>query len=218
MRRSSLAASAALLLCAMAPAAPVAAQTGISEGCASFVPALVATSSGSFVGVHPWHQGETVVIDGISAGEANLMLLSIQELQAVVDQSALPGTVQFTFPEDDTYTLQILTAGAGDLLPAELTISCIPVAPPDSDGDGVLDADDICPNTQLPDVFAAYQPSRYQADVDGQLRSGQKHAPVYSLSDTLGCSANQIIVELGVGKGHTDKGLTRGHLQAWIRG
>jgi hypothetical protein len=217
MKRLSLAAPAALLLSAMAPAAPVAAQTGISEGCAAYVPAVVATSSGSFVRVHPWHQGETVLIDGVSAGEANLMLLSIPELQAL-DQSALPGTVQFTFPEDGTYTFEVLTAGAGDLLPAELTISCIPVAPPDSDEDGVLDADDICPGTQLPDVFAAYQPSRYRADVDGLLTSGREHAPVYSLSDTRGCSASQIISALGLGKGHTDKGLTRAHLQAWIGG
>jgi hypothetical protein len=88
----------------------------------------------------------------------------------------------------------------------------------DTDGDGVLDSVDLCPGTVLPDVFPKYDEDkgRYRADAAGLLTSATKSSPAYRIDQTGGCSAMQIIEEMGLGKGQLERGLTRGELESWI--
>ena len=89
-----------------------------------------------------------------------------------------------------------------------------PVA--DDDADGVLDEDDWCPGTVLPDVAPQLKPSRYWVTESGDFVSDAPNAPTYSMADTAGCSASQIIDELGLGGGHARFGLSRSALEQWI--
>ena len=85
----------------------------------------------------------------------------------------------------------------------------------DADGDGVLDADDLCADT-VPDAFPQLQKNRYAANSEGELVSQLKNAPTYTLDDTAGCSASQIIVLADAGAGHERFGLSRSMLEAFI--
>lgn len=91
----------------------------------------------------------------------------------------------------------------------------IEITDEDGDGDGVSDAEDVCPDTVLPDPSVAeLRPNRFAAtpagfvDADGNV--------VGSLADAGGCSAAQIVEAMGLGAGVLRFGLTRPHLDAWI--
>lgn len=85
--------------------------------------------------------------------------------------------------------------------PAEILDDYLAEPPVDTDGDGVLDGDDLCPDTGLPESVPTRRlmPFHY-ADVDGDLvfetRSVRKQIvedSVVLLPDTYGCSCEQIL-------------------------
>jgi hypothetical protein len=89
------------------------------------------------------------------------------------------------------------------------------VLPNDADGDGVLDPDDLCAGTVLPDPSVdLLRRGRYAATVDGIV--GSDGTVVATLADTGGCSTAQIVVAYGLGVGHLRFGLTRPHVERWI--
>lgn len=85
----------------------------------------------------------------------------------------------------------------------------------DADQDGVVDADDRCPATILPDeAVDRLLPRRFAATTDGFV--GIDGTVVATLSDTSGCSAAQIVDATGLGWGHVWFGITRPHLDRWV--
>ncbi|MCD2443083.1 hypothetical protein LQ757_12440 [Agromyces sp. SYSU K20354] len=84
----------------------------------------------------------------------------------------------------------------------------------DEDGDKVADAADQCAGTTFGDA-PDLRPNRLWstsvagfADRDGVIR--------YTLADTAGCSAEQIIAAAGLGKGHGAHGISVGALRDWV--
>lgn len=162
--------------------------------------------------------------------------------------------------------------------PAQAMLTILEVANPDSDGDGVLDAVDVCPDTVIPEsvptvalcagryalvdddgifdrgslqsrscrkVLARdianwirwyFKKHRHHDDVEGAQPSEAKSGDfdmqsrhqrfffhnrpywrTFTINDTAGCSCEQIIDELGVGKGHEKFGCGIGLMKRWIR-
>ncbi|MDJ0771507.1 MAG: hypothetical protein QNJ12_22165 [Ilumatobacter sp.] len=85
----------------------------------------------------------------------------------------------------------------------------------DTDGDGVPDAEDVCPATVLPDQPSeGLKKNRYAASIDGFASTDG--IVVATLEDTGGCSGSQIIANSGLGAGHTKFGISRSALRDWI--
>lgn len=95
----------------------------------------------------------------------------------------------------------------------------------DADGDGVLDGDDVCPGTVIPEGVPTRSlgVNRY-ALVDGDTvfdttsPPGRGNGPgdVFTTTDTAGCSCEQIIAELGLGNGHTFFGCSLSAMRDWV--
>jgi hypothetical protein len=94
-----------------------------------------------------------------------------------------------------------------------LTINYV-VGDPDEDADGVVDTEDACPGS-VPDAFPELKQNRYSYDGTG-LVSGLASNPPYTIEQTGGCSATQIIGAMGLGHAHKRFGLSRSALEAWI--
>ena len=95
----------------------------------------------------------------------------------------------------------------------------------DSDGDGVADPNDLCPGTVIPESvpFVRLGVNRYAlVDDDGVFDTSEAadgaHGPeaTFTIEDTAGCSAEQIIEEAGLGQGHLDFGLSFGAIRDWM--
>lgn len=96
----------------------------------------------------------------------------------------------------------------------QLTVT---VVNPDSDGDGVLDTVDECPNTSLAtDAPDSPRKNRFFVDANGSFVDGNGTASGYTIADTRGCSSKQIVEAADLGRGHTRFGLSRSALEAWI--
>ncbi len=86
----------------------------------------------------------------------------------------------------------------------------------DTDSDGVLDVNDVCPGTVLPDMAPELKINRYSVNEAGEFVSDGKAAPIYTIAETGGCSPRQIVEEAELGVGHLRFGLSRSALEAWI--
>ena len=87
----------------------------------------------------------------------------------------------------------------------------------DIDDDGVPDGLDLCPGTLADTIDPNDLRRRHYAWYGGDFfASGGDDDPVYTLSDTRGCSAEQIITKLGLGQGHSKFGLSLGAIRDWI--
>ena len=92
----------------------------------------------------------------------------------------------------------------------------------DSDGDGVPDDADACPDTVIPEpVPAQYLGSNrwFLEDPAGTFTQGHPQAGrVYTVTiqDTRGCSCSQIADEVGLGSGHYRFGCSTSAVLAWI--
>jgi hypothetical protein len=84
----------------------------------------------------------------------------------------------------------------------------------DSDGDGVVNDDDLCPDTELPDAFTPKK-NRYGADENGNFVDPFGRDAGLSVADTFGCSGAQIVEQIG-GKNHQTFGPTLSLLLDWI--
>lgn len=88
----------------------------------------------------------------------------------------------------------------------------------DSDGDGVDDAADVCPDTDL-DAEAdqpskSLKPNHLWSTAAGFVTTNG--AGAFSLEDTGGCSATQIIAAAQLGAGHAKFGISPGAMADWI--
>jgi predicted extracellular nuclease len=92
----------------------------------------------------------------------------------------------------------------------------------DLDEDGVLNGDDFCPGTVIPETVPTRRlnPNRW-ALVDGDfdfdtVSKGQGPGRSYSTTDTAGCSCAQIIEAQGLGNGHTKFGCSISVMDNWV--
>ena len=160
-------------------------------------------------------------------------LLTGASLLTFTDGSLLPGgSCSFSV------TLQIpSTAVAGSFVntTTDLTVFGISVAAPaianlvieavvDSDGDDVLDGDDLCPGTVIPEATVPSRSlgtNRYalvDADTTFDTKAPRGRGPqeTFTTTDTGGCSCEQIIDALDLGAGHTRFGCSLGVMRDWV--
>ena len=91
----------------------------------------------------------------------------------------------------------------------------------DADADGVLDALDQCPATAIPErapTAGNLGQARYALRSGFTFSMGPKAKTIYTTTDTAGCSCEQIVAALGLGKGHLKFGCSKGAMKAWILG
>jgi len=93
----------------------------------------------------------------------------------------------------------------------------------DLDGDGVLNGDDFCADTTIPEAVPtvrlgvnrwALMDGDTHFDVTDPKGKGPRRS--YSTTDTAGCSCEQIIEAQGLGKGHTKFGCSIGAMDNWV--
>ena len=96
----------------------------------------------------------------------------------------------------------------------------------DSDNDGIEDSLDICPNTELPEIFELL-PNHF-GDIDGDgifekliVKKKNEREIVdseFTLEDTSGCSCNQILeIKPGKNIGESLNGCTKGTIIAFVK-
>jgi hypothetical protein len=93
----------------------------------------------------------------------------------------------------------------------------------DDDNDQVADDDDVCPATVIPEAGPTSSRglgrNRWTLDnSDGSFTQGPPQAGrlfSFSIADTGGCSCEQIITELGLGKGHQKYGCSNSAMIDW---
>jgi hypothetical protein len=128
------------------------------------------------------------------------------------------SSVSYTIPS--TGVIPIIGAEALGGLATPYVLSCTAAPDPgaDGDGDGVLDADDLCPDTVLPDApTVGLKGARFAAQADGTFDSGiDRFDGLYTLADTAGCSATQIIALQDLSSGHTKHGISKSALEEFI--
>jgi len=93
----------------------------------------------------------------------------------------------------------------------------------DTDGDGVFDDLDLCPSTVIPESVPTERlgVNRYAlVDGDGVFDTtspkGKGPRRSFTVEDTDGCSCEQIIDELGLGKGHEKFGCSISAMEEWV--
>ena len=95
----------------------------------------------------------------------------------------------------------------------------------DSDADGVLDNDDLCPGTAIPEGVPTRRlgVNRFAlVDGDGVFDTtpprGRGRGPglSFTTADTGGCSCEQIIEVLALGKGHKKFGCSISAMETWV--
>lgn len=94
----------------------------------------------------------------------------------------------------------------------------------DIDGDGILNASDICADTVIPDPViptVGLLKNRWAlADGDGDFDTGVGNGNPpkrsYSIHDTAGCNAGQIADALNLGQGHYKHGLSNSAMDTWV--
>jgi len=94
----------------------------------------------------------------------------------------------------------------------------------DSDGDGVLDGDDLCPGTVIPEAGVpteelgtnrwALVDDDFEFDTTKPEGKGPKLS--FNTTDTAGCSCEQIIEILDLGEGHTKFGCSISAMRDWL--
>jgi hypothetical protein len=94
--------------------------------------------------------------------------------------------------------------------------------PGDSDDDGVLDGDDVCPETTIPESVPTHrlEINRFalvddDTSFDTTAPQGRGPRKAFTLEDTAGCSCEQIIAQLGLGVGHTKFGCSISAMEEW---
>ncbi len=93
----------------------------------------------------------------------------------------------------------------------------------DSDGDGVTDDADYCPGTVIPEAAptSKLRTNRFALTDDDRIfdtkgPNGVGPEAGFDISDTAGCSCEQIVVEQGLGKGHLKHGCSLGEMEEWV--
>ena len=86
-----------------------------------------------------------------------------------------------------------------------------PIGDPDTDGDGVSDGADLCPATVIPEAVPTkfLRKNRYALTTQNSMTFESTNKTVFTTVDTGGCSCQQIIARLGLGRGQTAFGCSK---------
>jgi hypothetical protein len=89
----------------------------------------------------------------------------------------------------------------------------------DTDSDGILNGNDLCPGTSVPESIGVGK-NRWVLDGDSSSplvfkTARPKTEKVLTIEDTFGCSCEQIILECEYGLGHSKFGCSTGVLERW---
>ena len=143
------------------------------------------------------------------------------EAQNVITKtiSLEPGT--FGGSGDDYLAVIATTFGSST---SEFSVPVLLAPPPDEDDDGIADGSDLCPGTVIPedDVPALHLGiNRFalvddDASFDTATPEGQGPRRSYTLVETAGCSCEQIIDELNLGKGQRNFGCSISAMDEWV--
>ena len=102
-------------------------------------------------------------------------------------------------------------------------ISAIYRADPDNDGDGVPVNVDVCSDTVIPETVPTVRlgVNRFaltdgDGDFDTTAPMGRGPQKSFTIEDTEGCSCEQIIEVLGLGKGHSKFGCSISAMEDFI--
>lgn len=147
--------------------------------------------------------------ENIGAGKGRSVYVGAPHLASVIDFPALQSGMRY---------------GPGDqLLEQALAWLGTPVNA-DADGDGVLDSDDFCPDTIIPENVPTVRlnPNHWVLN-DGDFEfdtkiKGKGKGPnrSYITEDTAGCSCEQIVEAQGLGYGHTQHGCSISVMDDWV--
>ena len=129
------------------------------------------------------------------------------------------GTYDFTGLTVFNWTIDDGPFNAMGIIFEQMTIEPLVL---DEDGDGIPDAEDMCPGTVIPEAVPTMRlgVNRW-ALVDGDgvfdttMPQGAGPGFEFDLEDTAGCSCDQIIGMLGLGKGHERFGCSNSALMEW---
>ncbi len=199
-------------------ASPAAAEHQRSEACAFFDAfALPPTTTSFSIALGSALQpGEVVTVSASDASDGNVLTLEIgtfgdrEVLSATASGGALAATYEAAGGEDYLFVYTNGTDLQAQVL--EMTCAGAPHPPPDADDDGVADGDDACPGTDLSNDVRPTHENRFGADASGAFVDGQGRPSGFTIVDTGGCSASQLIDRLGLGVGHRRFGISRGAL------
>lgn len=91
----------------------------------------------------------------------------------------------------------------------------------DEDNDGVTDAMDRCPGTLIPESIptVSLRTNRYALTTENtsdRLVFESSNSTAITIADTAGCSCEQIVASLALGKGHVKFGCSSSVLEFWI--
>lgn len=94
----------------------------------------------------------------------------------------------------------------------------------DEDHDGVPDAEDLCPGTVIPEGVPTvrlgvnrFALTNNDTVFDTVAPKGKGPRKSFTVKDAEGCSCEQIVDRLGLGKGHTKFGCSNGVMSLWVR-
>lgn len=144
------------------------------------------------------------------AGERTAFAL---EVAAHVEQLQHDGQTHLGVRFSNTNDGQLSVVGPGPFGAPLLRV----VPAPDTDGDGVIDRDDRCPDTELPEPMPPrWKRNRYLANGSGVFVDPVGREAGTTLADTAGCSGTQIIEAADLHRHHTRFGLTRRAIERWV--
>jgi len=93
----------------------------------------------------------------------------------------------------------------------------------DDDGDRIPNDQDACPDTVIPESVPTKRlgTNRFalvdgDTDFDTKAPKGKGPRKAFTIEDTAGCSCEQIIEELGLGKGHVKFGCSISAMEEWV--
>ncbi len=140
-------------------------------------------------------------------------------------RSAYLGALHLAAVSDHPSIQSGLRSGPGDQLLEQALAWLGPPVDTDADDDGVLDYDDYCPGTVIPEegVPTVRLNPNHWALIDGDSvfdtpvkRNGKSPNRSYIIEDTAGCSCEQIIAAQGLGGGHSKHGCSISAMDDWI--
>lgn len=116
----------------------------------------------------------------------------------------------------------VINFGDGFSATGQIVTATSTILNPDSDGDGVPDDVDDCPDTVIPESVPTRRLGRNRWFLDdpagtftqGYPQAGRKYT--VTIQDTRGCSCSQIADEMELGAGHYKFGCSTGEVLEWI--
>jgi hypothetical protein len=161
---------------------------------------------------------------GLESGE--IILLNKEDIPqlAVVDLCPLtPGDpgVEVNFLRN---IARVDAEGQNSGIPVfDEDLACVKCEAIDDDGDGIPDDQDVCPDTAIPESVPTKRlgTNRF-ALVDGdtifdtKIPKGKGSRRSFTVEDTAGCSCEQIIEEMDLGKASREFGCNIGAMEEWV--